>query len=210
MLFRVRYGSSAARIYSTLIDPLIVPLRRKITDLCIERGVKRVIDIASATGVQCRMLAQAGIRATGVDLSQPMVDSAKRWGGGDVDYVCASAYDLPFEAGSFDASILSLALHEHTEEERGMIIAEARRVTALHGLLIVADYTPPLRPWLNPSWIAIRLIERTAGKDHHSGFVDFVSRGGLDGLIERYALTPYERIDSHHRTIAIAIVENPG
>jgi len=209
MFSEVRYGSFAASIYRVLIDPLIIPLRKRIAKICSDRGARRVIDIASATGAQCRLLARAGIHATGVDLSEPMIDSAKRRGGRNVDYVCASAYELPFESGSFDASVLSLALHEHTEEERGMILAEARRVASPYGFLIIADYTPPARPALDPSWLAIRLIERTAGKDHRAGFVDFVIRGGLNGLMERYGLLPYERVDSRFRTIGIAIFEMP-
>jgi len=210
MFFNVRYGSFTAGIYRRLIDPLIVPLRRKITGVCLERGVKRVIDIASATGAQSRMLAEEGILVTGVDLSEVMVDSARRLGRPNVDYLCASAYELPFGDGSFDGSILSLALHEHTEEERGMMLAEARRVTAPGGIMVIADYNPPFHPVINPAWLAIRAIERIAGKGHHAGFVDFLARGGLDGLMERHGLLPYERVDSHFATIGIALFEIPG
>jgi len=210
MVFKVRYGTLASRIYSSFIDPLILPLRHRIARICLARGVGRVIDIASATGAQCRILAEAGINAVGIDISEAMIDSAKARGGRNVDYVHASAYELPFESGSFDGAILSLALHEHTEEERGIILAEARRVTALGGILLIADYTPPSRHGVNPAWLAIRLIERTAGRDHHAGFLDFVARGGLDGLMERHNLVPYERVDSHLRTIGIAVFVNPG
>jgi len=33
----------------------------------------KILDIASATGAQCRMLGRAGIEATGLDLSEPMI-----------------------------------------------------------------------------------------------------------------------------------------
>ncbi len=210
MTWKTRYGSLAVGLYRALIDPLLWPLRPKIVRICRELGAREVLDIASATGAQCRALGRAGIRATGIDLAEAMIAAAKRRAGRNTDYVLGSAYDLPFPGGSFDATLLILALHEHTEEERSLMVREAHRVLRPGGTLLVADFNEPRRPTLHVPWQVIRWIEHTAGDEHNAGFHDYVARGCLDGLIERHSLTVLRRIRSHFGTIGIVVVEAAG
>ncbi len=206
MVWKNRYGSIAVRLYRVLIDPLLRSLRPRVVRLCRELGVRDVLDIASATGAQCRALGREGVHATGVDLSEAMIAAAAHRDGPNVDYVLGSAYELPFSDGSFDTSLLILALHEHSENERSIMIREAFRVLRPGGHLVLADYVEPKRPALHLPWRAIRLIERTAGDGHNAGFRDFVARGCLDGLIERHGLKVLGRSPSHFGTIGIAVV----
>lgn len=204
MPWKTRYGSLAVRIYRSLIDPLLFPIRPKIVRLCRDLGVREILDIATATGAQCRALGRAGIAATGLDLSEEMISAAQSIGGRDTRYVHGSAYELPFEDGSFDASLLLLALHEHTEGERRVMLGEAIRVLQPAGWLIVADYTKPRHSALHLPWQMIRLIEEAAGPEHRSGFKDFIRRGGLDGLLERHGLEFRHRARSHFGAVGVA------
>jgi len=200
------YDALAAGVYCALIDPLVWPLRQKIARLCRELDVREILDIASATGAQCRMLARAGMTATGVDLSEAMIAAARRHGGRNVRYLRGSAFHLPFARDSFDASLLLLALHEHNEEERGLMLAEALRVVRPDGYLLIADYTVPNHPSFHIPWQAIRLIEGIAGAEHLAGFRDFVARGGLDGFLTRHELAPVHKSHSHFGAIGIAVM----
>ena len=100
------YDAFAVGVYTALIDPLVWPLRQKIVRLCRELDVREVLDIASGTGALCRMLARAGMQATGIDLSEAMIAAARRHGGRNVCYLRGSAFHLPFTKDSFDASLL--------------------------------------------------------------------------------------------------------
>jgi len=194
------------RIYRALIDPLLRPLRPKIVRICRDLNARDVLDIATATGAQCRALGRAGLHATGLDLSEPMIAAARRRGGRNATYVAGSAYELPFDDGSFDAVLLLLALHEHTEDERSVMVLEALRVLRPGGALVLAEYAEPRRPALHVPWQVIRLVEETAGAEHRAGFRDFVARGGLDGLVERHGLSVQSKVPSHFGTIAIVTV----
>ena len=207
MFNRVPYGKFSTRVYRTLLDPLIRPLRSKIVRVCHELGTEEVLDIATATGAQCRMLARADIQTVGLDLSEAMITAARRQSGGNLRYVQGSAYSLPFGDASFDACLLSLALHEHNEEERNAMLNEALRVLRPDGHLIVADYTRPRHTAFHIPWYVIRFIEGTAGAAHRAGFRDFMCRGGLGSLLKRYELTPHRRMSSHFGTIGIAVVQ---
>jgi len=206
MAERERYGRRAALIYGTLIDAALRPLRKAITQACRAEGAADVLDIACATGAQCRHLARAGIHATGVDLSGPMVASARRRGGADTDYLLGSALDLPIPAASYDAVLLSLALHEHPEDERAVMLREALRVLRPRGVLLVADFARPARTRLHAPWAIVRLIERSAGPEHHTGFCDFVQHGSLEGLLARRGLTPSRVTRAVFGTVSIAVV----
>ena len=203
----MQYGPLAVRAYRALIDPLLGPLRRRIVRICRGSGVRDVLDIASATGAQCRSLGRAGLRATGLDLSEAMIAAARRRGGANTQYVHGSALELPFPSASFDASLLLLALHEHPEDTRWLMVREALRVIRPDGVLVVADYTKPAHPTLHVPWQLIRLIESAAGAEHSAWFRDFVARGCLDGLIERHGLAVVSRTPSHLDAIGIAIVK---
>lgn len=210
MAWKRRYGSLAVLIYRVLIDPLLWTLRPRIAQICRELEIAEALDIASGTGAQCRILGRAGVHATGVDLSEEMIALARRIGGRNVRFAHGSAYELPFDDASFDASLLVLALHEHTEGERATMLTEAIRVLRPGGRLILADYDPPARDRVHLPWQAIRLIEEIAGPEHRSGFKDFVSRGGLDGLLERHRLVPRLRARSHLGAVGIVVAERPA
>jgi len=203
-----RYGKGAARFYRFAIDPIVRSLRPRIADVLCDRQAQSVLDIACATGAQARVLAKRGLRVVGVDLSPAMTASAVQRSP-EIPFVCASALSLPFPTSSFDGVILSLALHEHPEDERRAMVSEALRVLRPAGTLVIADYSEPERPRWHLPWQVIRLIEHTAGPEHRAGFVDYVRRGALAGLLARLALVDDETRRSHFGCISIVAVTMP-
>ena len=87
------------------------------------------------------------------------------------------------------------------------MLKEALRVLRPDGYLIIADYNRPGCASLHVAWQAIRLIEALAGGEHHAGFKDFVSRGGLAGLLARHALVPTHQSHSHSGAVGIAVMQ---
>jgi len=205
MIWKTRYGTGAVLNYRVVIDPMIHPLRPKIVEICRDLGVRDVLDIASGTGTQCRMLGRAGMQATGLDLAEAMIDAARRRGGNNTDYLLGSACELPFPDRSFDACLFLLALHEHPEHERAVMIGEALRVLRPDGHLVVADFKQPAHAKLHFPWQVIRFIEHTAGDEHHAGFLDYVQQDCLSGLLQRHGLTVRHEAQSHFGTIGIAV-----
>ena len=202
-----RYGTLSAKIYRWLIDPLVQPLRPKIARLCLKHGIESVLDIGTATGAQCRTLGAAGIHAVGLDLSEAMIAAARKRGGKNVEYMVGSAYELPFAGTAIDAALLSLALHEHSEEERTKMLMEAMRVVGSGGFLVLAEYSKPVRTFLHLPWRIIQLIENLAGPEHRAGFHQFIATDGLRGLLRRHNLQPIAVVHSHFNTLAIALVQ---
>jgi len=202
-----RYGKLSSTIYRWLIDPLLCPLRPRIARLCSKHAMNNVLDIGTATGAQCRTLGAAGIHAVGLDLSEAMVAAARKRRGTNVEYVVGSAYKLPFADTDFDAALLSLALHEHSEEERTRMLMEALRVIRPGGFLLLAEYSKPAKARIHMPWRIIQLIENLAGPEHRAGFHQFIATDGLRGLLQRHDLQPIETVHSHFHTLTIAVVQ---
>jgi sarcosine/dimethylglycine N-methyltransferase len=102
-----------------------------------------VLDVGAGVGGPARFLAAAcGCQVTGIDLSEPFVDAARyltgRTGqGGQVSFETASALELPFDDGRFDALLL---LHVAMNiADRARLYREIRRVLKAGGRFATFD-----------------------------------------------------------------------
>src|SRR5216684_8028332 len=102
-----------------------------------------VLDVGSGVGGPARYLAATyGCRVTGVDLSEPFVEAARylteRTGqSGQVSFQSASALELPFDDGGFDAVLL---LHVAMNiSDRARLYREIRRVLKPGGRFATFD-----------------------------------------------------------------------
>jgi ubiquinone/menaquinone biosynthesis C-methylase UbiE len=102
-----------------------------------------VLDVGSGVGGPARLLAAThGCRVTGVDLSEPFVDAARyltaRTGqSGQVSFETASALELPFDDGRFDAALLQHVAMNISD--RAGLYREIRRVLKPGGRFATFD-----------------------------------------------------------------------
>jgi ubiquinone/menaquinone biosynthesis C-methylase UbiE len=125
-------------------------------DLALARGM-HVLDVGSGMGGPARYFAEAhGCRVTGIDLTDEFVQVAteltRRCGLGHlVSFRQASALDLPFDAGTFDAATL---IHVGMNiEDKAKLFASVRRVLrpgALFGAYDVMRAAPDDLPYPMP------------------------------------------------------------
>jgi len=99
--------------------------------LCPSPGAA-LLDVGCGTGYFSRRFSDAGLRVTGVDPNQAMLDYANSRGG-NITYLQGSALHLPFDDHSFDyvAAITSLCFVEPPKQA----IAEMWRVSR-HALVL--------------------------------------------------------------------------
>lgn len=93
----------------------------------------RVLDVGCGGGYLANYLAKKGHIVSGVDLSQKSLEIAKQTDTShSVEYKRASAYELPYGEGTFDA-VTAMDLLEHVEHP-AQVIDEASRVLKKGGL----------------------------------------------------------------------------
>ena len=167
-------------LYHRLLDPLLAPVRRAAVDLVPEGS--SVLDIACGTGQLCFELREKRqCRVVGVDLSLRMLEFARSANtSAEVSFLHRDATDLAgIGDGTFDWATVVLLVHELPLEQRVRVLHEAARVARV---VLVIDAAAPLPR--RPMGLAIRAVEYTVGHDHRHHFNDFLTRGGIMGLLD--------------------------
>jgi SAM-dependent methyltransferase len=124
-------------------------------------GVRTVLDIGTGSGIFAEAFAGQGLRVTGVDVQEAMLEAARRYVPG-ARFERAASEELPFPDASFDLCFLGLVLHETRQPGRG--VREAHRACALRTAVLEWPYReqaagPPLEDRLK----ADDVIELAAG-----------------------------------------------
>ncbi len=184
-----------ARLYEPLLGPVLSGLREEVAALCEHPGVvaacpgdgdrpRRILDCCCGPGGLSRLLRERGMEVTGVDMSEPMLEFARRRVSG-VTFLHADARTLPFVDGEFDVAVISLALHSMDAGTADAVLRELLRVAAV---VIVADFCLAERNLELPATAAIRVVEWLVGGEHYRNCRRFMEQGGLEGLLYRHQL----------------------
>ncbi|MEV5744897.1 class I SAM-dependent methyltransferase [Microbispora rosea] len=132
----------------------------RVATLARPRAGQRILDVGCGTGYLTRILAPVvtpGGHVTGVDLSPPMIEYARRRAPGNCTYVVGEGQSLPFPDDSFDAVVSSLAVHHIPRDARPRALREMFRVLRPGGRLVIAEFRPPRHP------LAARLVGMLTG-----------------------------------------------
>jgi SAM-dependent methyltransferase len=126
-------------------------LEKDLLGKLLERfpGARSVLEVGCGTGHFTRWLAERGLDAVGVDISEAMLAEARRLGG--ARYASGDALSLPFPDRSHDLTALITTLEFLPDPPRAL--SEAVRV-ARHGVILGV---------LN-RWSVLALRRRLAGK----------------------------------------------
>jgi len=137
-----RNAESWDRLRSLHVDDGEV--ERVIDRLLPKRGIGRLLDIGTGTGRMLELLGRRAERGLGVDLSREMLAIARahldRAGLGHCRVRQADLYQLPFADASFDVATIHQVLH--FLDRPAAAVAEAARVLAPGGRLLIADFAP--------------------------------------------------------------------
>lgn len=173
--------------YSTVIDPVLAGMRKKVNRL-IPEGQK-ILDVACGTGAQVFELAPLAREVTGIDLSESMIRKAEQTKQkrniSNVHFrVCDATGKWKFNDKEFDIALITMALHQFPPENYASILGEMKRVAQQ---ILIVDYAVPL-PQNITGW-GSRVAEFFAGKEHHRNFRKYYRLGGLNKILAENNLT---------------------
>ena len=176
--------------YETLIDRFLRDVRRITPEFSGMKAGDGVLDVCCGTGAQVLEYGRRDVIATGVDISQRMLNVAVRnmikQKAVNVSFQLADATNLPFPDRSFDYASICLGLHDKERLIRDRIIGELKRVVKQYGALIFIDFQVPMP---NNVWAAFaRTIEFLAGRSNYRAFKDYLRSGGLRQLLRSHGL----------------------
>jgi SAM-dependent methyltransferase len=124
----------AADAYDRFMGTYSVPLAPLMADFASIGSGQRVLDVGSGPGaLTAELVGRVGAPlVTAVDPSEPFLSAARARHPG-VEVRCASAEELPFADGMFDATLAQLVVHFMADPARG--VAEMARVTRRGGVV---------------------------------------------------------------------------
>ena len=143
----------SAAIYDTQVEVLFTgagdAMRRRalkpIAEWMRDRSQRelRGLDVGCGTGRLLAFMHEAwpGLKLTGLDLSQPYLDEARRLVGrtARVRLMEGAGEKLPFDDGSIDLVFSSFLMHELPQPVRLEVLAEMARVLKPDGLVVIVD-----------------------------------------------------------------------
>ena len=134
-----------APFYNLITLPLL-RVREKVVDCANVSKNATVLDVATGTGQQVFAFAKRGCDVIGVDLTEAMLDIARKHNrDGLVKFEVSDATRLRFEANRFDITCVSFALHDMPLTIREQVLKEMARVTNPNGMIVIVDYELPRR-----------------------------------------------------------------
>lgn len=150
----------------------------------------RWLDVGCGTGPVAAVITESFDPSVvvGVDPSADFIDVAKRRHGRDVRFQQASAEELPFDDGSFDATVSGLMLN--FTDDPATALAEMVRVTRPGGTVVayVWDYDHP-GFFLTRAWRALEETLGTRAAGDERGRWRLCSPAGLQQLVAGSRLT---------------------
>ena len=159
------------------------PIRKKAARFLTLQLPAKILDVATGTGAQAYELAKLGYDVTGIDLSPEMLEQAKKKtdSGLKLHFQQEDATKLPFKDNSFDASSISLGLHDMPYQIDILVLREMKRVTKKNGEMLIVDYMEPRKHWIAKVSHPIILLYETPN------YAPFIQRG-LDTLLDKVGL----------------------
>ncbi len=192
---RTRFAASAQAYVTSVshargdeLPRLVEAARSRLGDL----AGRRALDVATGGGHTARTLAVAGAHVTVSDLTPEMLAAAEAHlreavPAAALTFVVAAAEALPFDDGAFEVVSCRIAAH-HFGDPRAFL-AEARRVLAPGGVLLLVDNVAPENPRLGE---AMNEVERLRDPSHVEAYrvstwTGWLGEAGLEPyLLERF------------------------
>ena len=149
--FDTHAGSYAAQVQSSIafgrrehqfftarkVEVLVQLLTRWIGDA----ATSSVLDVGCGIGLTDALLAPRVGSAFGIEPAVDALCEATARGTG-VSYAAGDARQLPYADASFDAAVAICVFHHIDPDDRGVVVAELRRVVRPGGLVVIFEHNP--------------------------------------------------------------------
>ena len=173
-----------------VIVPGIISLLPERTD-----PHETALDVCCGEGFYARLLHERGYRVSGVDISEKMIDIARKKSP-DIEYHCSDAASMPFlEDDSFDLVVCSMGLID--TPDLGGTLREMHRVMKDGGWLVLSIIHPCFDRPRTGAW-----VKDAEGRKLHFKVDNYMEEGPLTINWDMKRLKyPFETM-GYHRTLA--------
>jgi demethylmenaquinone methyltransferase/2-methoxy-6-polyprenyl-1,4-benzoquinol methylase len=138
-------------------------IKRFIVDSYLNKGEK-ILDIGMGTGTFAILAAQKGVRVTGIDISERMLEVAKNKIAQEnltekIEIIKMHIIDMDenFQNKSFDKVVATLSFSELYQKEQEFCLTQINRVLKNNGELVILDEVKPKNIWKKIMYFFVRI-----------------------------------------------------
>lgn len=189
-------------MYDPILGGALLPLRKVIASALSKNKHANILDLCCGTAAQLRFLEKDGyINLHGLDLDPAAIAYAKKCSH-TIELHKEDASNTPFDDQSFDAIIISLALHDKNQTLRNAILNEIARLLKPNAYALIADFSFDDK---STKWgrFLISAVEFFAGGEHYANFKEYTARGEIPKLIPNNIFTIKELGRAVNNSIAV-------
>ena len=178
--------------YARYFDPWGKEMRDIISNFIESNNT--VIDVGCGTGALVFELSKKCKNVIGIELSIKMVrfaDQHREKGNiSNVEFIHADATRLSEAVKQkFDYATTSFVLHEMSDDDRIKTVNEMQNIAKK---IIIADFIAPQPK--NALGIVNTVAELLGGFDHFKNYMSFITRGGIDRVLEKCGMEVKEEV----------------
>ncbi len=180
--YNIKFFKKWAPVYDYIA--IFITKLRSETAKKVNKSNKKILDVACGTGTQSIAFAKKGFSVVGIDLSEDMLKYAykKVKTEFDIKFIQGDATKIDYADNTFDASSISLGLHDMPEDVAIKILNEMIRITKKGGQIIIADYNTP------QNWLGYQLCKLWETK-YYKHFI----KVGIDYFLKKVGLSPISK-----------------
>jgi ubiquinone/menaquinone biosynthesis C-methylase UbiE len=171
----------------------VAPMYDEIVSRVMNVKPKRVLDLGCGTGnVLMRLEKHEELKLHGLDLSENMIEIAKKNLSDRVELKIGDSEDIPWQDEAFDVVVCNASFHHYPNPEK--VLLEIKRVLKSGGTLIIGDPTAP---------IVYRQILNLYCRMFNTGDYRIYSRKELEEILAKCGFESFDFKMINHKSFAI-------
>ena len=160
----------------------VAPMYSEIVNRIMSENPKSVLDVGCGTGnVLMRLMSNEGLNLYGIDISENMIETAKKNLKNRAELKVGDAEYMPWNDNSFDVIVCNASFHHYPNPEK--VLLEMKRVLKDNRTLIIGDPTSP---------IIIRTLLNIGCKISNKGDYRIYSKKEIESLLIKCGFKPFK------------------
>jgi ubiquinone/menaquinone biosynthesis C-methylase UbiE len=121
----------------------VSPMYDEIVNRVLSLNPKKILDVGCGTGnILIRLAKNKDLSLYGLDISENMIEMAKKNLGHRVELKIGDSEHMPWEDDCFDVIFCNASFHHYPDPEK--VLLEMKRLLKNNGTLIIGDPTAPV------------------------------------------------------------------
>ncbi|MBW9147795.1 class I SAM-dependent methyltransferase [Clostridium sp. CM028] len=190
---KINFNKQAESYDKSANGKFVAPMYNEIINRIMLIKPKKLLDVGCGTGnVLMKLVENSNIELYGLDISEKMIDMAKKNLGNSADLKVSDSECMPWKNNTFDVIVCNASFHHYPNPDKTLL--EMKRILTSNGTLIIGDPTAP---------VVIRQVLNLYYKRSDTGDYKIYSKKVIEDLLIKTGFKPFNFKKINYKTFAI-------